>query len=861
MAKDTDGLLLTASLDIDGTYKKIKEEDIAKLNAKLANDNSARVKIVGGLDLNKTQSLIQSQIATIGKNLKLNIGQIDTSGFNSVQNATQNITANLKAVQTQTQTTAKSVHDISTEMESFKFAVSKKHDVDGNLITDTLKSIQNARDMFNKLGFDKLEFKWVDDAGGTFDRLKVKVTDAYNAVQEFKFFNNGSSYVYDGSSGSDSGVEKLIISTQKAQDKIKALRVSLTSDLKAIRSAWQDVNGGKSVESSENIEKLKNQYLKTAQTIRDLRNADDTTFASMKANANAQIDKLNQMVSQYHNAEKVATQLRARGFETVKVDTGNNIDKFINSINNSKVPIQAIKTEIDNLTLSFANLDNIENQADKSSALTNILNTLDNAKTKFQSLKELFKNSGNADWLTINSEQINKIDDMATKIAIYKNNLVSTREEWKSQGLYVGEIQEKAVSLARSLSGIKKPEKFDEWVNEWTALNQKATQLKANLDSQVATQNKIYEIQTKLVNLDPTKNAEEIALLNSKLQTEQKELNNLQMQSNVYSNLLSLEEQEKYITEQTAKAREQLVAANAKSEDKAVVQRIAELNSYKDSLNDVITKLNVLNNSTAFTKNSSNPQVIQIKQQISQLLTEYQTLTNTLQNENLTPADMQSVIAKFQQLDTQFKQISNSARELKSSMSAENSMQREAQNAELLIEKVKKLRAEMEAYKSANSKAMKSTATNSNGVTYSAEIDSLISKLKNASSVSKEELNKISASFRTMKAEIKSAGLEGGTILSDLWANIKKFSNWMGITMVTASIAREIRGMFTDVAELDEALIDLRKTFGGTAEDLQKFYYESNNIAKQLGITTKEVIEQASAWSRLGSGYNLRPLI
>ena len=70
MAKDTDGLLLTASLDIEGTYEKIKKEDITKLNAKLANDNSARVKIVGGLDLNKTQSLIQSQIATIRAYLK-----------------------------------------------------------------------------------------------------------------------------------------------------------------------------------------------------------------------------------------------------------------------------------------------------------------------------------------------------------------------------------------------------------------------------------------------------------------------------------------------------------------------------------------------------------------------------------------------------------------------------------------------------------------------------------------------------------------------------------------------------------------------------------------------------------------------
>lgn len=850
MAKDTDGLLLTASLDIDGTYKKIKGEDIAKLNAKLANDNSARVKIVGGLDLNKTQSLIQSQISTISKNLKLNIGQIDTSGLNSVQNATQNITTNLKAVQTQVQTTVKSVHDISTAMKSFKFEVSKKHDADGNLITDTVKSIQNARDMFNKLGFDKLEFKWANDAGGTFDRLKVKVTDAYNAVQEFKFFNDGSSYVYDGSSGSDSGVEKFINSTQKAQDKIKALRVSLTSDLKAIRSAWQDVNGGKSVESLENIEKLKNQYLKTAQTIRDLRNADDTTFASMKANANAQIDKLNQMVSQYHNAEKVATQLRARGFETVKVDTGNNIDKFINSINNSKVPIQAMKTEIDNLTSSFANLDNIEDQADKSSALTNILNTLDNAKTKFQALKELFKNSGNADWLTINSEQINKIYDMATKIAIYKNNLASTREEWKSQGLYVGEIQEKAVSLARSLSDIKKPEKFDEWVNEWTALNQKATQLKANLDAQVATQNKIYEIQTKLVNLDPTKNAEEIALLNSKLQAEQKELNNLQMKSNVYSNLLSLEEQEKYITEQTAKARGQLATANAKSDDKVIAQRVAELNSYKDSLNDVITKLNVLNNSTAFTKNSSNPQVVQIKQQISQLLTEYQTLTNTLQNENLTPADMQSAITKFQQLDTQFKQIFNSARELKSTMSAENSMQRQAQQAELLTQRVKKLTAEINTYKDSNSKAMQSNQLTSNGKTFSQEIENMLLQLSHCAN--NDDFQKIAANFRNIKAEAKSLGLTGGTIFTSLWANIKKLSSWMSVTSLVSTFVMDIRNAVTELKEIDTILTEISKTSDLTTEALAKLGKTSFESASKYGKKASDYLTGVQEMYRAG---------
>ncbi len=857
MAKDTDGLLLTASLDIDGTYKKIKEEDIAKLNAKLANDNSARVKIVGGLDLNKTQSLIQSQIATIGKNLKLNIGQIN---FKSIGN-TQNITNGFNNIRTQANNITNSLINLANE---FKKPIKPVLNAEG--LIDAEKTIEKVQKRFSELGNISVKGIYGEKLGDDqLEKMIVNIKNAQNEVRTLTFQigelskgqkklgNNDLFYLISGTSN-NAGIEKFITATQKAQDKIKALRISLTADMKAIRSEWNDVNGGKSVKSAENIENLKLQYLKTSQAIRNLRNADDTTMASMKSNAEAQIQKLSQMVSQYHNAEKVATQLRAKGFETVKIDTGNNIDKFINSINNSKVPIQAMKTEIDNLTSSFSNLDNIEDQAGKSSALTNILNTLDNAKTKFQSLKELFKNSGNVNWLTVNSEQINKIDDMTTKLAIYKNNLVSAREEWKSQGLYVGAIQEKTVSLARSLSNIKKPDKFNEWVDEWTTLNQKATQLKTNLDSQVVTQNKIYEIQAKLVNLDPRKNAEEIAFLNSKLQTEQKELSNLQMQSKIYSNLISLEEQEKYITEQTAKAREQLAIANAKSNDKTTSQRISELNSYKNSLNDVITKLNVLSNSTIFTKNSSNPQVVQIKQQISQLLTEYQTLANTLQNGNLTPTDMQSAITRFQQLDTQFKQVSNSVREFKASMSSDNSMQRQAQQTELLVEKVKKLRSEIIAYQNANTKAMKDNRTSSNGITYSAEINAMLAKLKTASSVTDAEFKKISASFRSLKAEIKSVGLEGGTVFSGLIANIKKFTSWMSMTFLISRFTMEVRQAVVELKEIDTVLTEISKTSDRTTESLEKLGKTSFDTASKYGQKASDYLLGVQEMSRAGFG-------
>ena len=856
MAKETNGLLLTASLNIEETANIIKKEDITKLNAKLANDDTARVKIVGGLDLNKTQSLIQSQIATISKNLKLNIGQIDFKGIGN----TQSITNSFNNIQAQANNVTNSLTNLADE---FKKPIKPVLNTEG--LINAEKTIKKVQERFSELGNVSVKGIYGDKLGDDqLEKMIVNIKNAQNEVrtltfqigelskEQKKLGNNDLFYLISGTSD-NAGIEKFITATQKAQDKIKALRINLTADMKAIRSEWNDVNGGKSVKSAENIENLKSQYLKTSQAIRNLRNADDTTMASMKSNAEVQIQKLNQMVSQYHNAEKVATQLRAKGFETVKIDTGNNIDKFINSINNSKVPIQAMQSEVDKLTSSFAELDTIEDQAGKSSALTNILNTLDNAKTKFQSLKELFKGSDKVDWLTVNSEQINKIDDMATKIAIYKNNLFATRDEWKSQGIYVGEIQAKATSLARSLSGIKKPEKFNEWVNEWTSLNQKATQLKTNLDSQVAVQNKIYEIQTKIASLNPTKNTEELSLLNSKLEAQQKELNNLQVQANVYTKLLSYEEQERYISEQTAKARENLATANAKSSDKTTFQRISEMNSYKDSIDTVIGQLNILNNSTAFVKNSSNPQVSQIKQQIAQLITEYQTLKTTL-NGNLTPDDIPNVLSKFEELDTQFKQVIVSASTLKSSLSADNSMQKQAQNAELLVEKVKKLRSEIIAYQNANSKAMKSNATSSNGITYSAEIDNLLAKLKNASSVTDAEFKKISASFRTLKAEVKSAGLEGGTIFSTLWTNIKKFSSWMSMTSVISTVAMDVRNAIVELKEIDTILTEISKTSDRTTESLANLGKTAFDTASKFGQKASDYLTGVQEMSRAGFG-------
>lgn len=227
MAKDTDGLLLTASLDIDGTYKKIKEEDIAKLNAKLANDNSVRVKIVGGLDLNKTQSLIQSQIATIGKNLKLNIGQIDTTSLNTALSNVQN-----KVIGTNNGLTIKPVIDgkIIEDTDALIKAVVGKLQQLNNVDLKTFKD--NLKNIF---GVSSKEIS--DDATSLINNLRLKSEDTTAIIQSYNnliesirstFISKGMGNITDGMNFENN----VVTSIYKAATEYKNLEQTATRSTK-----------------------------------------------------------------------------------------------------------------------------------------------------------------------------------------------------------------------------------------------------------------------------------------------------------------------------------------------------------------------------------------------------------------------------------------------------------------------------------------------------------------------------------------------------------------------------------------------------------------------------------------------------
>ena len=121
------------------------------------------------------------------------------------------------------------------------------------------------------------------------------------------------------------------------------------------------------------------------------------------------------------------------------------------------------------------------------------------------------------------------------------------------------------------------------------------------------------------------------------------------------------------------------------------------------------------------------------------------------------------------------------------------------------------------------------------------------------SGVSTKGLDEIHQKLLQIQNDEEKAGRSGKGLI-----DVIKEKQWYGF-------AAQIAGMFSfydvinvaksgvsTIMNLDEALVDLKKTTTMSSDQLKQYYFDSNDVAKQMGVTTQEIIDQSSAWSRLG---------
>ena len=152
----------------------------------------------------------------------------------------------------------------------------------------------------------------------------------------------------------------------------------------------------------------------------------------------------------------------------------------------------------------------------------------------------------------------------------------------------------------------------------------------------------------------------------------------------------------------------------------------------------------------------------------------------------------------------------------------------------------------MEKWLSRNSKAAKE---------YGGQIEKLrqeLITLRKGGDVPQGELDRISNSFDLIKKNAEQAGKTGKSFADSFKGAFKSISRYVSVSTLIFTTISAMRQGIQEIINLDTALVDLKKTTDASEQQLRSFYYTSNDIAKQLGITTEEVIQATADWSRLG---------
>ena len=216
-------------------------------------------------------------------------------------------------------------------------------------------------------------------------------------------FANGETEAIKGWVESASTYKATLESTSKSTNDFvnqqKKAVTDLTNQVNQIYKSAIDPNASKPIKNSGNLSNLENQYNDIITAIGKMGSASEATFTDERNSVNTLISDLKIVVREYKNAETAATSMRSKDVGTVKAIKTNELDEFIAKIQNSKVPMKEMKSEIASLKTSLSNITDTD-------SLTAYLNQFDIASSKFKSLKEQFSKGSTVSSVIFNTSEL-----------------------------------------------------------------------------------------------------------------------------------------------------------------------------------------------------------------------------------------------------------------------------------------------------------------------------------------------------------------------------------------------------------------------------------------------------------------------
>ena len=162
---------------------------------------------------------------------------------------------------------------------------------------------------------------------------------------------------------------------------------------------------------------------------------------------------------------------------------------------------------------------------------------------------------------------------------------------------------------------------------------------------------------------------------------------------------------------------------------------------------------------------------------------------------------------------------------------------------------------QMTAWARSNSKAVKSMMKD-NTRTYGEAINDLHSRMNTAIlNQDADAVKQVKEEFKLLQSEARATGNVGKSFADSFKSSFGSVAKLAASYVTIQKVFNEMKQGVQTVVELDTALVDLQKTSTATPKQLNSFYKDANDIAKEYGTTTQQIIQGAADWSRLG--YNL----
>ena len=473
------------------------------------------------------------------------------------------------------------------------------------------------------------------------------------------------------------------------------------------------------------------------------------------------------------------------------------VDESVNNISKETEKLNELKNSAQNA--SEAKKIFAESNSEVLQSIISSLSALNSEGNGFKNLNNIIKQLSKADESKVLVENLTKLQNVLSK-DVKDNSLINTIKEISKQG---ENLKDLATVLKASKEQIEKAQKV-------VGNNSKSS------DGFVKDK--------KIVSGDLSKLTKRIGKLNNtELSNELKQI------SSDFNNI-----------------------GNNSDKLKAVANSIAELTNKTQSAENEAK--NLANNASMLTKNYQelaslykqlkkapvdSEESIEIQNRISMLETQNEALEKYTytqeQSQNISKAKATADIAEKAAIDAKTKATEDAAKADQKAAEAE-------ENAKQRVESLRiSLLSQVSALKN-NGKLMNA---------YGDEINTMISELSNTG-IAEDKLSSLRDRVREIKAEANQVGKSGKSFRQVLTGRFQSLLAYLGTFASFYRVAGYIRTAFETIKDLDTQLVDLRKTTSMTTNELNQFYSASSNVAKELGVTTSEIISQAAAWSRLG---------